>query len=109
VYVLTFDTVEGLFFGAALEGVPAGEQDPQNDPTTPNIALLRVQSLQHFRSHIVQRAYFPSVSVVMEELEFKGLTKIDELDFNVLFSGLGVDFLDEHDVFQLDVPVRDFN
>jgi hypothetical protein len=35
----------------------------------------------------------------MGELELKGLTKIDELDFDIFFSGLGVDFLDEHDIF----------
>lgn len=106
--VLTFDTVESLFFGAAIEGVPAGEQDPQNDPTTPNITLLRVQSLQDLRRHVRQCSDLSPVPVVMGELELKGLTKVNELDLDILFSGLRVDFLDEHDVFQLDVSMRDF-
>jgi hypothetical protein len=44
----------------------------------------------------------------MGELELKGLTKIDELDLDVLFSGLGVNLLDEDDVFELDVSMCDF-
>jgi hypothetical protein len=108
VNVLTLDAVECLFLGATLEGVPAGEQDPQNDPTTPNITLLRVQSLQDLRRHVRQCTDLSPVPVVMGELELKGLTKIDELDLDVLFSGLGVNLLDEDDVFELDVSMCDF-
>lgn len=90
-----FDLPENLCSSVALEGKIARDQGIEDDTQGPDICLLTVGAVKHFRGHVVRGAcHSLQVPVVLGRLR---KTKIDQTHRIVV---------SYHNVIWLDVPMH---
>jgi hypothetical protein len=100
------DLINRILLLLAFEGRFRYQQDVQDNSTTPEVAFIGEEALNYLRSNVAHSTYkirashFGTVQLICS-------AKIKQFDLYLITGGFLLNFIDEDDVFEFDIPVDD--